>query len=75
VSQYPFPAYWPPVSEIKDYGGTKGDVLIGSDVWLCENAIIFSGVSIGHGAVIANSAVVTKDVQPYEIVGGNPASI
>jgi len=73
VSQYPFPAYWPPANDIKNYGGTKGDVLIGSDVWVCENAIILSGVSIGHGAVIANSAVVTKDVQPYEIVGGNPA--
>jgi len=73
VSQYPFPAYWPPVNHIENYGGTKGDVLIGSDVWICENAIILSGISIGHGAVIANSAVVTKDVQPYEIVGGNPA--
>ena len=73
VSQYPFPAYWSAVKHIKDFGGTNGDVVIGSDVWLCENVVILSGVSIGHGAVVANSAVVTKDVQPYEIVGGNPA--
>lgn len=73
VSQYPFPAYWPPAKHIKDFGGTNGDVIIGSDVWLCENSVILSGVNIGHGAVIANSAVVTKNVQPYEIVGGNPA--
>lgn len=73
VSQYPFPAYWPPAKHINDYGGSHGDVVIGSDVWICENVVILSGISIGHGAVIANSAVVTKNVEPYEIVGGNPA--
>jgi acetyltransferase-like isoleucine patch superfamily enzyme len=48
---------------------------IGSDVWIGERALVKSGVSIGHGAVIGMGAVVTKDVPPYAIVGGNPARI
>lgn len=47
--------------------------VIGNDVWIGINAIIMRGVTIGDGAVIAASAVVTKDVAPYSIVGGNPA--
>jgi acetyltransferase-like isoleucine patch superfamily enzyme len=54
---------------------TKGDVVIGNDVWIAENVIIMSGVHIGDGAVLANSALVTKDVPPYAIVGGNPAQV
>lgn len=46
---------------------------IGNDVWIGYGAKIMSGVSIGDGAVIATGAVVTKDVKPYEIVGGVPA--
>lgn len=48
-------------------------VVIGHDVWIGEKAIILDGVTIGNGAVIAAGAVVTKDVAPYEIVGGVPA--
>ncbi len=48
-------------------------VLIGNDVLISLNAIILRGVTIGDGAVIAAGAVVTKDVKPYEIVGGVPA--
>lgn len=48
---------------------------IGSDVWIGMNALILSGVSIGHGAVIAANTVVTKDVPPYAIVAGNPGRI
>lgn len=51
----------------------KGDTIIGSDVWIGTEAMIMPGVNIGHGAVIASRAVVTKDVPPYTIVGGNPA--
>ena len=54
---------------------SKGNITIGSDVWFGDNCVIMSGITIGHGAVIANSAVVTKDVPPYAIVGGNPAKI
>lgn len=52
---------------------TKGDVLIGNDVWIGMDAKILSGVRIGDGAVIGAGAVVTKNVRPYEIVGGVPA--
>lgn len=47
--------------------------VIGNDVWIGANAIIMRGVTIGDGAVIAAGAIVTKDVKPYEIVGGSPA--
>lgn len=52
---------------------TKGDVIIGNDVWIGQNVTIMSGVTIGDGAVIANSSHVVKNVEPYSIVGGNPA--
>ncbi len=51
----------------------KGDTQIGNDVWLGYNAVIMPGITIGDGAVIAAHSVVTKDVEPYSIVGGNPA--
>lgn len=54
---------------------SKGPVIIGDNVWIGEKASILPGVTIGKGAVIAGSAVVTKDVPPYAIVGGNPARI
>lgn len=52
---------------------TNGDVRIGNDVWLCSGCTIMSGVTIGDGAVVAANAHVVKNVDPYEIVGGNPA--
>ena len=48
-------------------------VIVGQDVWMGHNAVIMGGVTVGNGAVIAAGAVVTHDVQPYEIVGGVPA--
>ncbi|WP_313070490.1 CatB-related O-acetyltransferase [Lacrimispora sp.] len=50
-------------------------VVIGNDVWIGANVIILPGVSIGDGAILAAGAVVTKDVEPYSIVGGVPAVI
>lgn len=47
--------------------------MIGNDVWIGMDAVIMPGVKIGHGAIIATRAVVTKDVEPYTIVGGVPA--
>lgn len=48
-------------------------VIIGDDVWIGSNVIILPGVKVGNGAIIGAGAVVTKDVQSYSIVGGNPA--
>ncbi|MCY9878936.1 type B chloramphenicol O-acetyltransferase [Vibrio natriegens] len=50
-----------------------GNTVVGNDVWIGSEAMIMSGVTIGHGAIIASRAVVTKDVAPYEVVGSNPA--
>lgn len=54
---------------------SKGDVVIGNDVWIGTQCVILSGVTIGDGAVIAANSVVTKDVPPYAIVGGTPAKV
>ena len=51
----------------------KGDTVIGNDVWLGRNCTILPGVKIGNGAIVAAYSVVTKDVAPYTVVGGNPA--
>ncbi len=54
---------------------SKGDTVIGNDVWMGYESTIMPGVTIGDGAIIAAKAVVTKDVEPYSIVGGNPARV
>jgi acetyltransferase-like isoleucine patch superfamily enzyme len=53
----------------------KGAPSIGNDVWIGRNATLMSGVQVGDGAVIACGSVVTRDVPPYAIVGGNPAKV
>lgn len=53
----------------------KGQIIIGSDVWIGDNVTILGGVTIGNGAVVAAGSVVTKDVPPFAIVGGNPAKV
>lgn len=50
----------------------KGDIVVGNDVWIGRNSVIMPGVTIGDGAIIAAQSVVTKDVEPYTIAGGNP---
>src|SRR3954462_3397346 len=77
VSTFPFAAFpdvWPSAKD-GGYHASRGDVTIGHDVWLGSGAMILSGVTIGHGAAVAARAVVTKDVPPYAIVGGNPARV
>ena len=73
---FPFPAFpekWPEAAAIHGHPSSSGEVVIGNDVWICYDATILSGVNIGHGAVIGAGAVVSRDVAPYSIVGGNPA--
>lgn len=52
-----------------------GDTVIGHDVWIGAEAMIMPGITVGHGAVIGARAVVTRDVEPYAIVAGNPAKL
>ncbi|TIP49654.1 MAG: CatB-related O-acetyltransferase [Mesorhizobium sp.] len=67
VSTYPFAG--------ADRDLTKGPITVGNDVWIGSRAIVLSGVTIGHGAVVGAGSVVTKDVPPYGIVAGNPAKL
>ena len=72
ISTYPFKVY---KFGYEREAGSKGNIIVKDDVWIGTNAIICSGVTIGQGAIVAAGAVVTKDVEPYSIVGGNPAKI
>ena len=75
VTTYPFghinQAQFP--CNIEGHPATKGDVVIGNDVWIGTGATIMSGIKISDGAVIAANSHVVKDVAAYTIVGGNPA--
>jgi len=54
---------------------SKGDIVIKNDAWIGANCTLIDGLTIGNGAVVAAGSVVTKDVPPYAIVGGNPAKL
>lgn len=71
ISTFPFKTHSLKTERFE--AGTNGDIQIDDDVWIGYGATIMSGIHIGQGAVIAARAVVTKDVEPYEIVGGVPA--
>ena len=77
LSTYTFPLFFEewdlPKSEVAASWDNKGDIVIGNDVWIGYDAVIMAGVKIGDGAIIGTRAVVTKDVEPYSIVGGVPA--
>jgi virginiamycin A acetyltransferase len=75
LSTYPFAIFgkaWEKAMEGKTYPN-KGDIIIGNDVWIGHNTTIMGGVRIGDGAIIATNSTVVKDVEPYSVVGGNPA--
>jgi len=75
ISTFPF-AFVPDAPEFAGAANgflPAGDTVIGNDVWIGSEAIIMPGVKVGHGAVIGTRALVTRDVEPYAIVGGNPA--
>lgn len=77
ISTYPFNVFggaWeentpPHLSQLP----FKGDTVVGNDVWIGRESVIMPGVHIGDGAIIAACSVVAKDVEPYTLVGGNPA--
>lgn len=77
LSTYPFAIFFDEwglrMQDVADAWDNKGDIVIGSDVWIGYEAVILAGVTVGHGAIIGTRAVVTKDVPPYTIVGGVPA--
>lgn len=78
LSAYPFEIFgkdWERVTPQPNEYPFKGDTAIGNDVWIGYEAVIMPGVKIGDGAIIAAKSVVTKDVKPYTIVGGNPAGV
>lgn len=75
ISSFPF--FWmpevPAFAQARNGFQAAGDTVIGNDVWIGSEAVIMPGVRIGHGAVIGTRALVARDVEPYTIVGGNPA--
>lgn len=77
ISTYPFPVFkhgWESAYNPLSLP-TKGDILIGNDVWFGYDSLVMGGVKIGDGAIIATRAVVVKDVPAYSIVAGNPAKV
>jgi virginiamycin A acetyltransferase len=74
LTNYPFPIFggsWE--TAMPDSWPSKGDTIVSHDVWIGYNATIMPGIYIGDGAIIAAQSVVTRNVEPYSIVGGNPA--
>lgn len=74
-STYPFKVFGHSWDEAPMNVVSKGDTIIGNDVWIGNSVTMMQGVNIGHGAIIGTNALVTKDVAPYTIVGGNPAQV
>ncbi|MCY4780293.1 Vat family streptogramin A O-acetyltransferase [Sphingobacterium sp. UT-1RO-CII-1] len=78
ITTYPFNIFgkdWKRIEPEIEELPYKGDTVIGNDVWIGANVTIMPGIKIGDGAIIATNATVTKDVEPYAIVGGNPATL
>jgi len=72
-STFPFKAFGGPWSDVPLTPVNKGNTVIGNDVWIGNAVTIMPGVNIGDGAILASNSLVTKDIEPYSIVGGNPA--
>jgi len=70
-----FGAGWADTMDIVMSAPSRGDTVVGHDVWLGYSALVLPGVRIGHGAVVAAASVVARDVPPYAIVAGNPARV
>jgi acetyltransferase-like isoleucine patch superfamily enzyme len=75
VTTYPFNALWEQSSHFKGHPKSKGDVIIGNDVWIGFESVILSGIKIGDGAVVGTRSVVTQDIPPSAIIFGNCAKV
>lgn len=73
VSTYPFKVFGGQWGKAYLDVTSKGDTVIGNDVWIGNSVTIMQGIKIGDGAIIGTNSLVTKDVPAYTIVGGNPA--
>ena len=73
LTTYPLLDMLNDAGDVPSCGFTRGDILVGNDVWLCSNSVVLSGVSIGDGAIVSAGAIVTRDVAPYSVVAGSPA--
>ncbi len=73
ITTYPFRIFKPETFGYNDL--PVKDTVVGHDVWIGHDAVIMPGVQIGAGAIIAASSVVTRNVPPYAVVGGNPATL
>jgi virginiamycin A acetyltransferase len=72
---YPFKIFGHEFADLPLLSDNKGDTIIGNDVWIGNDVTFMPGVKVGDGAIIASKSVVTKDVAPYTVVGGNPAKL
>tara|TARA_R110002110_G_scaffold257491_1_gene473504 strand:+ start:36003 stop:36617 length:615 start_codon:yes stop_codon:yes gene_type:complete len=72
ISTYPFKVFGQAWRHADMSVVSKGDTVIGHDVWIGNSATIMQGITIGHGAIIGTNTLVTKDVEPYTVIGGNP---
>ncbi len=73
---FPFPVFgegWE--SAAPEAWPYRGDTIVGNDVWIGYGATIMPGLTLGDGAIVATRSVVTRDVEPFAIVGGNPAQV
>ena len=77
-STYPFYIFkngWEKATPLPEELPHKGDTIVGNDVWIGYDALVLPGVKIGDGAIVASRSVVSTDVAPYTIVGGNPTKV
>ena len=78
VSTFPFMKFqdaWPEAASIEGHPRTKGDIQIGNDVWIGNGVTILSGVKIGNGAVVGAGTLVSKNIEDYCVVSGNPMRV